>query len=278
MPLRPDRFSIALRSAEHAAWRERGLIDAIGGQFRLPLTVFEVDADGRARDRSGAWWRERRATRAATDSEEAMEITIIGTGNMARGLASCAIAGGHTVTLLGTEASKAEALAEDLPGEVGAGTVGGPLAGDVVVLAVWFQVVDDVLGRYGDQLDGKIIVDITNPIDPATFQRLALDAGSAAQEIARKAPAARVVKAFNTTFAGTLVAGEVAGQPLDVLLASDDEDAKAVISQVVSDGGLRPVDAGPLARAAELEALGYLHMAVQDGLGTGYGSAIKIIG
>ena len=155
-----------------------------------------------------------------------MDITIIGTGNMARGIATRALAGGNAVTLLGTSADKAQALAGELSGDVRAGAIGDPISGDVVVLAVWYQVLDDVLGRYGDQLDGKVVVDITNPVDPQTFQPLNVAAGSAAQEIAQKVPGAKVVKAFNTTFAGTLVEGEVGGQPLDVFVASDDEDAK----------------------------------------------------
>ena len=207
-----------------------------------------------------------------------MDITIIGTGNMARGIATRALAGGHTVTLLGTAEDKAQALAGELPGDVRTGTVGDPISGDVVVLAVWYQALDDVLGRYGDQLAGKVVVDITNPVDPQTFQPLTVEAGSAAQEIAQKASGAKVVKAFNTTFAGTLVAGDVSGEPLDVFVASDDDDAKNAVRQLAEDGGMRVVDAGPLAHAHQLEALGYLHMAIQDGLGTGYGSAIKVVG
>ena len=207
-----------------------------------------------------------------------MEITIIGTGNMARGIAMRALAGGHTVTLLGTGTEKAQSLAEGLSGEVRAGQVGDPLADDVVVLAVWYAVLEDVLGRYGDQLDGKVVVDITNPIDVDAFEPLKLEAGSAAQEIAAKAPGARVVKAFNTTFAGTLAEGRVAGHPLDVLLASDDEEAKRTVSRLVSDAGLRPIDAGPLKRARELEALGYLHMVIQQPLETDFGSAVKVLG
>ena len=206
-----------------------------------------------------------------------MRITIIGTGNMARAIAGRALSGGHEVTLLGTETAKAQGVADDLSGDVGAGRVGEPLDSDVVVLAVWYPVVDDVIGRYGDQLDGKVIVDITNPIDVEAFEPLHLEAGSAAQEIAAKAPGATVVKAFNTTFAGTLATGEVGGQPLDVLIAADDESAKATVSQLVSDGGLRPIDAGPLKRAHELEALGYLHMALQQPLGTNFASTVKLL-
>ena len=206
-----------------------------------------------------------------------MDITIIGTGNMARGIATRALAGGNTVTLLGTDAEKAQALAGELSGDVRAGTVGDPITGDVVVLAVWYHALDDVLGRYGDQLAGKTVVDITNPVDPQTYAPLMVGAGSAAQEIAQKSPGAKVVKAFNTTFAGSLVEGAVAGQPLDVFVASDDEEAKAKVRELAESAGLRVLDAGPLAHARQLEGAGYLHMAVQPGLGGTYASALKIV-
>ena len=206
-----------------------------------------------------------------------MDITIIGTGNMARGIATRALEGGHGVTVLGTEQAKAEALAAELPGEARAGEVGDPLTGDVVVLAVWYQAVADVLARYGDQLDGKVVVDITNPVDTETYAPLTVEAGSVAQEIANAVPGAKVVKAFNTTFAGTLVEGKVADTPLDVFIASDDEGAKSAVSQLAADGGLRAIDVGPLALAHQLEGVGYVNMAIQPGLGTNYGSALKVV-
>src|SRR3954453_22953449 len=206
-----------------------------------------------------------------------MDITIIGTGNMGRAIATRALAGGHAVTLLGTDKAKAEAVAGDLSGDVRAGAVGDPLPGDVVVLAVWYQAVGDVLARYGDQLDGKVVVDISNPVDTETYAPLTVEAGSVAQEIAQRVPRARVVKAFNTTFAGTLVDGQVAGQPLDVFLASDYEHAKRVVAELAEGGGLRAIDVGPLALAHQIEGLGYVNMAIQPALGTNYGSAIKVI-
>ena len=206
-----------------------------------------------------------------------MEVTIIGTGNMARGIGSRVVAGGHSLTLLGQEPESAEALANELGGGVSAGAIGGPVGGDVVVLAVWYPISREVVERYGSRLDGKVVVDISNPIDTETFEPVYPAAGSGAQEVAAAVPGARVVKAFNTTFAGTLGSGEVAGQPLDVLLASDDDGAKATVARLVRDAGLRAVDAGPLRRSRQLEALGYLHISLQEGLGTGYGSAVKIL-
>ena len=206
-----------------------------------------------------------------------MDITIIGTGNMARGIATRALAGGNNVTLVGHSADSARALAADLSGDVQTGAVGDPINGEVVVLAIPYGAIDDVLGGYDDKLAGKVVIDITNPVDFSTFSPVKVEAGSAAQEIEQKAPGSKVVKAFNTTFASTLVEGQVAGQPLDVLIAADDDKAKSTVSEVIEAGGLRAVDAGQLARAHELEALGYLHMTLQQPLGTGFGSAVKFL-
>jgi 8-hydroxy-5-deazaflavin:NADPH oxidoreductase len=206
-----------------------------------------------------------------------MDITIIGTGKMAHGITKRALVGGHNVQLLGHTPGKAQGVAGEFDGSVQAGDPGAAIAGDVVVLAIPYGAIDDVLGTYGTHFAGKVVVDITNPVDFSTFSPMNVEAGSAAQEVAEKAPDAKVVKAFNTTFAATLPAGKVGGQPLDVFIASDDEDAKAKVRQLVEDGGLRAVDAGPLARARQLEALAYLHMAVQQPLGTGFASAVKII-
>ena len=143
-----------------------------------------------------------------------MDITIIGTGNMARGIATRALAGGNAVTLVGHDTDSARALAGELSGEVRTGTLGDPINGAVVVLAIPYGAIDDVLGRYDDKLAGKVVIDITNPVDFSTFSLLNVEAGSAAQEIAQKAPGAQVVKAFNTTFASTLVEGQSLGSPL----------------------------------------------------------------
>ena len=85
------------------------------------------------------------------------------------------------------------------------------------------------------------------------------------------------MKAFNTTFAPTLVAGKVGGQQLDVLIAGDDEAAKQTVSQLASDGGLRPIDVGPLNRAQQLEQVGFLHISLQQPLDLGFSSAVKLV-
>jgi 8-hydroxy-5-deazaflavin:NADPH oxidoreductase len=206
-------------------------------------------------------------------------VTIIGAGNMARGIGTRLVSGGAQVQVLAPEADAAQALAAELAGRDGSVTGGGAseeLTGDIVVLATPYDGALEVAQSRAADLAGKLVVDITNPVDWESFDRLVTPAdSSAAEEIAKRAPDARVVKAFNTTFAATLVAGGVAGQPLDVLIAGDDEDAKARLAALVETGGMRAIDAGPLRRARQLEQLGFLHMALQETLGSGYGSAVR---
>jgi 8-hydroxy-5-deazaflavin:NADPH oxidoreductase len=208
-----------------------------------------------------------------------MDVTIIGTGNMARGIGSRVLAGGHQLTVVGKDSERAEAVASDLGGggSVKTAVRGDPVEGDVVVLAVYYPDARAAVEQYGDALAGKVVVDITNPVNE-TFDGLVVPPdGSATEELANLGTGARFVKAFNTTFANTLTAGEVAGQELDVLIAGDDEGAKASVASLARDGGLNPIDAGPQKRARELEALGLLHMGLQSTLNTGFASTVKII-
>ena len=170
-------------------------------------------------------------------------VSIIGTGNMGQAIAGIAGKGGHTVQLLGQSDS------------------GTAVTGDIVVLAVPYPAVAAVISERGDSLAGKIVVDITNPLNFETFDSLTVPAdGSATSEISVALPTSRVVKAFNTTFAATLAAGTVGPLPTTVLIAGDDADAKSTLAGVITSGGLKAIDAGGLKRARELEALGFLQI------------------
>ena len=138
-----------------------------------------------------------------------------------------------------------------------------PVTGEIVVLAVPYPAVQQVLAQRAGQPAGKIIVDITNPLNFETFDSLnPCRPSSAAAEIQSSLPNSRVVRAFNTTFAATLASGEITGQPTTVLIAGDDAAAKSQLAEVVTAGGLRAIDAGALRRARELEALGFLQIAL----------------
>ncbi len=207
-----------------------------------------------------------------------MKVTIIGAGNMGRGVGTRVVAGGHELEILDRDPAEAQKLADELGGGATAADSAGTIAGEVVVMALYYPGIKDAVRQYANDLGGKVVVDITNPVDTETWDRLATPPGtSSAEEVAALVPAGtQVVKAFNTTFAGTLAVGEVGGQQLDVLIAGDDEGAKQKVSRLVSDGGLRPIDVGPLARAQQLEQLGFLHISLQEPLELGWASTIKL--
>ena len=123
------------------------------------------------------------------------------------------------------------------------------IEGDIVVLAVPYGALTDVVTTYGEKLNGKIVVDITNPVDLSTFSPIPVDAGSAAQELQAALPGAQVVKAFNTNFAATLASGQVGEAQVNVLVAADDEAAKKAVIDLAEAAGAKGVDAGPLAGA-----------------------------
>jgi 8-hydroxy-5-deazaflavin:NADPH oxidoreductase len=184
-------------------------------------------------------------------------ISIIGLGNMANALADRALAGGNAVEIIGRDPAKANELAAKLDGAT-VGTADTAPAGDIVILAVPYASAAAVVSEYGDALDGKVIIDITNPIAPDSTGFVTPEGSSGAQEIAKAAPVgAHVVKAFNTLFAGVLSAGSAEGRALDVFIAGDDTQAKARVSAFIESLGLRPLDAGqlPMARAIENAAL-----------------------
>ena len=192
-------------------------------------------------------------------------ISVIGSGNMTSAIGALALKGGNTVEIIGRDAAKTAALAQELGDGASPGTWGAPPPGDIVVLAVLFDSAVPVVSHFGDALDGKIIVDITNPFNPSVTGLAIPDGTSIAQLVAEAAPAsAHVVKAFNTIFRDVLAAGG----PLDVFMAGDDAQAKADVSAFIKSLGLRPWDAGDLSMAHWLEGAGLLSVGLaRNGVG-----------
>jgi len=190
------------------------------------------------------------------------DITIIGTGNMGAAIAARAASAGRSIQILSRDAVAASELASKTNATTG--TTGQEIEGSIVVLATHFDVSKEIAGRYGEALSGKTVLDVSNPVNTDTLDSLTVPAGSsAAEEIQALVPGADVVKGFNTVFAATLAAGEVAGQTLDVLLAGDSATAKAAVAGFVNDSGLRALDVGPLRRARELESFMILVIGLQ---------------
>ncbi|MFJ6699377.1 NADPH-dependent F420 reductase [Streptomyces sp. NPDC091272] len=187
-------------------------------------------------------------------------ISIIGTGDMARTIGARAMAGGHTVEVMGRDRSKATELAKSLGGGTRTGEWGTAPAGDIVIVALLYDGVVPVVVEYADALAGKVIVDISNPFN-STFDGLAhREETSVAEQVAKVAPAgAGVVKAFNTVFRHVLEQGRP-----DVFLAGDSAQAKASVEAFIESLGMRPLDVGALKMAHWLEGLGVVSVGLAN--------------
>ncbi len=212
-----------------------------------------------------------------------MNVTIVGPGKMGRAIGTRAAAAGHSVTFVGDKPENAKDAVQDVKAsakssaQVSSANLEDVKLGDIVVLALWYGTNKQVARQLGKKLDGKVVVDIANPLN-STYDNLATAPdSSSAEEVADVIPGAKVIKAFNTTYAGTLRAGQVDGQPLDVWIAGDDADAKNKVAQLIKDAGMRPIDAGPLSRARQIEGMQLLHIVTQGTLGTNWGSTIKVL-
>ncbi|MBA3853446.1 MAG: NADP oxidoreductase [Gemmatimonas sp.] len=207
-----------------------------------------------------------------------MKILIVGSGNMGRGIATRAIAGKHSVTLHDEDGGKVQALAKELGVSVAADIRDAVSSSDVVIMAAPYEGNVAIARALGPVLGGKIVVEISNPLNDTYSDLVTAPGTSAAETIQAMLPkSAKLVKAFNTTFAGTLVAGQVAGQALDVFIAGDDDAAKATVAEFVAAGGLTPIDVGALHRARQLEAMALLGITLQFRLNTGFGTAWRLV-
>lgn len=188
-------------------------------------------------------------------------FTIFGTGNMGNAIGGILGGGGSDVAHITHEQT---------------GTA--QITGDVVILAVPYPAVDGIIAAYADQLAGKTVVDITNPLNFETFDSLVVAAGSSATaEIQAKLPTSSVLKAFNTTFAATLASKQIGGLPTTVLIAGDDSDAKNTLAAAITAGGVTAIDAGSLARAHELEAIGFLQLTLAVGEKIGWNAGFAVV-
>lgn len=204
-------------------------------------------------------------------------VTIIGAGNIGAAVAGIAAKAGAGLQILARDAEKAATVAAPLG--AASGTIGTPITGAIVVLALPYDAIHEVLTTYTDAFVGRVVVDVTNPVDFATFDGLVVPADSSATRIIQEAaPGASVVKAFNANFGATLATGTTGSLPTTVLVAGDSTEAKDAVIALVTAGGLRGVDAGSSARARELEALGFLQITLAASEKTPWTGGFALIG
>ncbi len=207
-----------------------------------------------------------------------MQIGIIGAGNVGRALGEGWLKAGHTIRFSSSrEPKRLQELVTSLGANASAGTPAeAAVFGEVVVLAIPWPAASEAL-RAAGQLTGKIVIDCTNPVK-ADLSGLAIGhTTSAAEEIARQAPGARVVKAFNTIGAENMRSPRFGAERATMFICGDDPPAKSVTSRLATDLGLEAVDAGPLAAARLLEPLAMLWISLAVGQKLGTGIAFKLL-
>jgi predicted dinucleotide-binding enzyme len=189
------------------------------------------------------------------------KVGIIGEGNVGSALRRGLERAGHEVRAAGKDPAAVR--------EAGAWA-------EVVILAVPFAAIESAVSALGNGIDGKAVVDVSNAL--TGDMQLALGCTtSAAEELQKRAPRAKVVKAFNTVFAGTMDSGRVEGQQLTAFAAGDDAGAKQRVLGLERDIGFDAVDAGPLRNARWLETLGFLNIQLGYAVGMGTKIGFKLV-
>src|SRR5713101_267614 len=196
-----------------------------------------------------------------------MNIVIVGAGNVGRALGAGWLKARHTVALAVRDRGSANAAALKQQGFAIVAVKEAAAAADVIVLALPWAALASVVKGLGS-LAGKIVIDATNPLAPD----MSLAVGhndSAGETVARLAPGARVVKAFNTTGANNMADSGYSAGKLVMLVAGDDAQAKATTMSLAADLGFEAVDAGPLAMSRHLEpmAMVWIKLAIVQKLG-----------
>ena len=191
-----------------------------------------------------------------------MKIGLIGKGNVGTAIATGLSRKGHEVKYGHRDPEEPVANAAKW--------------GEVVILAVPYESVADAVKSIGSHADGKVLVDVTNAIG----ENMNLAVGfstSAAEELQRMLPKARVVKAFNTVFAANQTTGRVGKEQLTLFVAGDDTKAKQTVMQLGRDIGFDAIDAGPLKSARYLEPMAMLLINLGYGLGMGTRIGYKLV-
>ncbi len=189
------------------------------------------------------------------------KIGIVGKGNVGSALRRGLERAGYEVKSVGNDSAGVQETAK---------------WGEVIILAVPYLAVDEAIGRMGNAVRGKPLIDVTNALTP-DYQLALGCTTSGAEELQKKVPDAKVVKAFNTVFAENMATGQVKGTALTLFVAGNDEGDKEKVMELGRDIGFDPVNAGPLQNARWLETLGYFNIQLGYTLKMGKQTGFKLI-
>ncbi len=194
-----------------------------------------------------------------------LKIAVIGVGNIGTAVAGNLVRGNRSVIIADRKIEKANALAEKLGSLAQAAEIPSAIKeADIIVFAVWFDAMKELINTYASELQGKIIVDPSNPIAPdekGGFKKIIGEEESAGEIISALLPAgAKLVKALGTLGVASL-AGAAFQKPEAAVLfyAADDKAVYADVEELIRDNGFEPVRIGGINQAIRIEVFGDLH-------------------
>lgn len=198
-------------------------------------------------------------------SNSKTKVAVIGLGNIGKAVAINLVKGKHSVILSSREEGKAETFAKELGNLAKTSSAADAIKeADVVIPAIYFNSLKDFFKTYAAELDGKIIVDVSNPIAPdgnGGFKKIIGENESSAKILSELVPKnAKLVKAFGTLGAGSLTSEAFAQPEKKVLFyASDSINSNSKVEELITDSGFEPLHIGGLDNAIRIEVFGDLH-------------------
>lgn len=208
-----------------------------------------------------------------------MKLGIIGTGKVSKALCTALTRKGYRVMVGGRDLGAANEIAGSMDHFATGGTIANAIHyGEIIFLAVPYKAMEEVL-RSTDSFSGKIVVDCTNPVIFAEYPELAIGhTTSAAEQIAKMIPEAKVLKAYNTAVSKQIENGPYFGANDGTMFyCGDDAEAKASLHRIIEATGFEPVDCGPLHSARLLEPLAVMMMRLAFSQNMGDEIAIKLL-
>jgi hypothetical protein len=201
-----------------------------------------------------------------------MKLAIIGSGNIGKSIGAWAAKSGYDVTFSAKNELHAQDAAKAAGNNAKSASVNTAVEwADIVLLAVPYETTKIILPDLKPLLKGKVVIDATNPLTPDYSGLTVGFTTSAAEEIAKLIPEAKVVKAFNTVFAQVYATKnpKIKGNTISVFYAGDDKVAKIKVADLILKMGFDAVDAGPLTAARNLEPMALLNISLGYGQGNG---------
>lgn len=193
------------------------------------------------------------------------KVAIIGLGKIGEAIATNLVKGEHAVILASRESHNAKALANKLGELVTVKEISAAIKeADVVIPAIYFNSIKEFFQTYAAALEGKIIVDVSNPIAPdgnGGFKKIVGEHESSGQILSNLVPkSAKLIKAFGTLGAGSLVSEAYSNPERKVLFyASDSTNSNQHIDELISNSGFEPFHIGGIDQSIRIEVFGDLH-------------------